>query len=383
MFITIINALRKPGFKHIKPFRILYLGPCFMKTNAKKIRNTCCSLLSCFLIISCGKEQENGQQQEENQAIQVRAALVEADSFARTVSTTANLLPFEQVDIKAPVAGNVLAIYFKEGERVGKGEQLIRIDDRSWRAQLQGLQAQLERARSELERNQELIEREGISREELEQAEAQVRNLEAQAKELRVNIQLANVKAPLSGQLGMRDFSLGDYLQQGQTITQLVQKDRLRVDFTIPAEYAPHVRQDQEMTVIASATGDTLQALVYAISPAISLNSREIRIRGLLDNREGQFIPGDFAQVQLNITQKEEALLIPAEAVLPEAETHVVFKAQNGRAMRQEVSLGLRTPSRIQILEGLSQGDTVLITGLMQVEDSSRIEVEALKERAL
>lgn len=308
---------------------------------------------------------------------------MEASSFTRSISSTANLLPFEQVELKAPVAGNVMAIYFEEGQQVEKGARLIRIDDRHWRAQLQGLEAQLERATSEFERNQQLIAREGISEEALEQAEAAVRELEAQVRELQVNLQLANVRAPMGGVVGMRDFSLGDYLTLGQTITQLVQKDQLRVDFTVPAEYAAHLTEGQKINVIANASGDTAVAEIYAINPAINLRSRQIQLRALLENKEGGFIPGDFATVQLEITEEDEALLIPAEAVVPEVDSHVVYKLKNGRAVKQEVVLGVRSESEIQIMEGLAEGDTVLLTGLMQVEDGQQVQVDTLKEKAL
>lgn len=346
-------------------------------------------LLTCFmyalLLLSAGAcKQDNASEGEpERTATKVEATRVEASSFTRSISSTANLLPLEQVELKAPVAGNVMSIYFEEGQQVEKGARLIRIDDRHWRAQLQGLEAQLERATSEFERNQQLIEREGISQEALEQAEAAVRELEAQVRELQVNIQLANVRAPMGGVVGMRDFSLGDYLTQGQTITQLVQKDQLRVDFTVPAEYAAHLTEGQTINVIASASGDTAVAEIYAINPAINLRSRQIQVRALLENKEGGFIPGDFATVQLEITEEDEALLIPAEAVVPEVDSHVVYKLKNGRAVKQEVALGVRTESEIQIMEGLTEGDTVLLTGLMQVEDGQQVQVDTLKEKAL
>lgn len=344
---------------------------------------TCYVCVLLLLAASACEQEKAPEGDNERTAVKVEATRVELSSFTRSISSTANLLPFEQVELKAPVAGNVMAIYFEEGQQVEKGERLIRIDDRHWRAQLQGLQAQLNFAESELERNRQLIEREGISQEALEQAEAQVRELEAQLRELQVNIQLANVNAPMSGVVGMRDFSLGDYLTQGQTITQLVQKDKLRVDFTVPAEYAFRLEEGQEIKVIASASGDTAVAEIYAINPAINLDSRQIQLRALLENREGNFVPGGFAEVQLEITEDDEALLIPAEAVVPEVDTHVVYKIKNGRAIKQEVSLGVRTESEVQIMEGLAEGDTILLTGLMQVEDDQPVQVDTLKEHAL
>lgn len=342
--------------------------------------------IALLLLLAAACKQDSGAEEGEEERsgpIRVKGALVESTAFSSTLTSTANLLPFEQVDLKAPVAGKVMAIYFKEGQEVQKGDRLLRIDDRQWRAQLQGLQAQLSTAESTLQRNEELMEREGISREALEQSQAETTNLQAQIQELRVRIDLANVQAPFSGAVGMRNFSLGDYLSQGQTLTRLVQKDSLRVDFSLPSEYADKLAVGQKIKVVPNASGDTARATIYAINPAINRQSREIQLRARLNNKESEFIPGDFAEVVIEVTESENALLIPAESVIPEADSHIVYRVKNGKAVKQEVRLGRRTETEIQILEGLSDGDTVLLTGLMQVEDGSEVEVKELTDSAL
>ncbi|MEK6480990.1 efflux RND transporter periplasmic adaptor subunit [Catalinimonas sp. 4WD22] len=349
-----------------------------MKTNSY-------TYILCFLylLLSSCNQQEERQQTQQQQVLEVDAHLVEARQLNNTVSSTANLLPYEEVQLRAPVAGNVLRIYFKEGQQVEQGELLLKIDDRQLRAQREGLQAQLSSAQKELQRNEELLNIEGTSQEAVDQIRATVSNLQAQINELNVQINLANVNAPFDGQIGMRNFSQGAYLAQGDAITQLVQSNLIRVDFNLPAQYLPYLEEGQAVKVIDNSGLDTAQAVIYAINPLISAASRSIQLRAKLENDSLKFTPGNFAQVEVSLALDPQALMVPAEAVQPERDGHIVYKVQNGLALKQPVSMGIRTESRVQIAQGLHAGDTILITGLMQVSDSTEVEVRSLKEKAL
>ncbi|MFW5657753.1 MAG: efflux RND transporter periplasmic adaptor subunit, partial [Bacteroidota bacterium] len=243
---------------------------------------------------SCKQEQEQGQ---DTQQRKVDAVIVNPSSLSVMVTSTGDLLPNEQVEIKAPVSGNVMSIHFEEGTFVRKGENLITIDDRSWKAQLEGLKAAHASAVSELNRKEALLDIEGASTEEVEQARATVKNLQAQINELNIMIDLASVKAPFSGQVGMRDFSLGAYLQQGTSITTLAQTNPIKVDFTIAAKYASKISVGQQVKITSPTNNDTTIATVYAIDPVINLSNRSLQIRALLANKEHQLIPGDFIRV--------------------------------------------------------------------------------------
>ena len=178
------------------------------------------------IIWSCGGTEKDAQQDPGN--LQVKGFKVTAQPFNSEVKTTATIMANEQVELKAPIAGQVLAIYFDEGAKVKKGQQLIRMDDRSWKAQLVGVQAALENAQKDYERKKQLLAVEGSSQGEVDNSFSTVETLKSQAEQLKVNIDLANVKAPFSGVLGMRDFSEGAFLSQGQVITSLTAIDKLK-----------------------------------------------------------------------------------------------------------------------------------------------------------
>jgi membrane fusion protein, multidrug efflux system len=325
------------------------------------------------ILISC--RQNQGEVLNPARVISVEAFRVHPEKYSVSIRATGNLMSFEETELRTPVSGNVLNIHFQEGQYVNRGALLVEIDNRSWSAQKKGLEAQLAFAESDLTRKKDLIHIEGVSQEELEQSHAQVSNLNAQIEELDVMIDLAHIRAPFSGRLGMRNFSPGTYLSQGEIITRLVQSHILKVSFSVPARYASLVRKDQEVKIISSASADTAFAVIYAIDPTISTASRSLQIRALLDNKDQRYVAGDFAQVIYEVEQVEEALLVPAESVIPELNTQVVYLAKDGKAVRREIATGSRTHDRVQVLNGISAGDYVLTTGLMEIRDGDQIEI--------
>ncbi len=333
--------------------------------------------LNLLFLVSCGGKENPGQ--EGPSATRVDGYKVTPGDHSVKIRATGDLLSFEEVELKAPLSGNVLNIHFREGEYVNQGDLLIEIDHRSWSARKRGLEARLVSAESELRRRKDLLEIEGVSQEEVEQTQAEVDNLKAQIEELEVNIDLARVRAPFSGRVGLRDFSPGAFLSQGDIITRLVQTDKIKVNFRIPAKYAALANNDKEVKIISSASGDTAVAVIYAADPMISPSSRTLQVRALLDNEHRGFVAGDFAQVLFEVEQNPDALMVPAESVVPELNNQVIYIARNGKAKKLEVETGSRTRDMVHVLNGLTPGDTVLTTGLMEIRDGDRIEIRELK----
>lgn len=314
--------------------------------------------------------------------IEAEGFRAEPTTYSVTIRSTGELLSWEEVELRAPVAGNVLNIHFREGQQVNKGASLVQIDSRTWVAQKRGLEAQLESSAGELRRRQRLLEIEGASQEIVDQAMAAVSDLEARLEELNVRIDLAHVRAPFHGRLGMRDISPGAYLMQGDLITLLVQSDKIRVNFDIPSRYASLAKVDMPVKVIASSANDTLTATIYAVEPVISADSRSLNVRAVIDNKENMLIPGDFAQIVFETAIDEQALMVPAEAIIPELNRQVVYLSKNGIATRREVETGTRTQNMVHIIDGIAPGDTVLVTGLMEVRDGSPARITQLKQEA-
>jgi len=305
--------------------------------------------------------------------LQVEAIIAVPQRFENKFIATANILPYEEVELRAPVSGTVLSIHFNEAQFVKEGQLLVRIDDRTWKAQIKGLEVQLGAAKSDLKRKTELLKVEGVSEEEVEQSRASVDALQARIDELNVNVSLANIKAPFDGKVGLRNFSIGYYMSQGQVITELVQTQKLKIDFNLASRYLSEVKVGTKVNVMSAK--DTLVAEVYAISPVVNETSRTAQVRALINNNTKGFIPGDFAEVEVRLNVDNEALVVPTDVIIPELNAQTLYVFKNGRAMRTEVLLGTRTDTEVQILSGLNPGDTVLTTGLLQVKDLTPVEI--------
>jgi len=330
-----------------------------------------------FIIISCGKKNEKNQSRSSSGPnLMVEAVIIKPVKLDDKVYVTANLLSYEEVELKAPVTGTVLSINFQEGQYIRKGQSLIQIDDRNWKAQIKGARAQLVNAKNELERKTELIKVGGASQQDIDNAQATVNSLEAQIEQLSVYVTLANVVAPFDGKVGMRNFSLGSFLTQGQTITVLAQSRKLKVDFNLSSRYLDKIRVGHKVSVISSS--DTAEAVVYAINPTVSTSSRTIQIRALIDNNSKNFVPGDFAEVIIPVNIDENALVVPSNCIVPELNSQTVYFYKNKRAVRKEIVPGIQNEKIVQILEGISPGDTIITTGLVQIKDQMMVQISKI-----
>jgi membrane fusion protein (multidrug efflux system) len=331
-----------------------------------------------FLPVSCKTKKSESTPRNSASGLIVDVIIVKPVRLEENVFATANLLSFEEVEIKAPVTGTVLAINFQEGQYVKKGQVLLKIDDRNWKAQIKGATAQLINAKNELSRKKELVKVGGASQQDVDNAQAAVNALEAQIEQFSVYVSLANIVAPFEGKVGMRNFSLGSFLSQGQTITVLAQAEKLKVDFNISSRYLDKVQVGNMIYVISSS--DTLEASIYAINPTVSQTSRTIQIRALIDNNSKNFMPGDFAEVVVPVKTEADALVVPANCIVPELNAQIIYFYKNGRTLRREIIPGIRTDKVVQILTGLSPGDTVITTGLVQIKDKMPVQIGNISE---
>ncbi|MEJ2594255.1 MAG: efflux RND transporter periplasmic adaptor subunit [bacterium] len=329
-------------------------------------------------LFSCNQNRNTKNSGAYNSTLLVDAVVVQPQVFKTEIKTNSNLLAFEQVEIKAPVSGTILAIYIKEGQVVKKGQPIIKIDDRSWKAELKGLKALLLSAEADLDRKRELLPVEGASQQDIDEATAKVDELEAQIDQLNVNIDLANVEAPFDGKVGMRDFSVGTYLSQGQAIMELAQSWKLKVDFNMswklkvdfnmPGRYRNQLKPGKNIRVIYG--NDTIESPIYAVSPVADKSSRMINVRALINNNSLNFVPGDYAEVIIPLNINDSALVVPTDCVVPELNNQTVFLYKAGKAKRTVVELGSRNDTRVEILHGIHAGDTILSSGLLQVKDN-------------
>lgn len=333
-------------------------------------------VLSGICITGCG---EKSAPAATNQlpALRVKAEIAQARALDATYLTTAEILPYESVEIRTPVAGTVLNIAFKEGQYVQEGASIVRMDDRAWIAELSGVSTQLAGLKKELDRREKLLEIEGASEEEIDRLRTQIAQLESDKQQLELQISLANVKAPFSGVLGVRNFSTGAYLTQGAPVTTLTQVNKLKAEFRLPDAFEEAANTGFVARIVAGK--DSLTAVVYASEPVIERTTRMRLVRAEINQPSG-VLPGAFAEARLSKKTNASNVVIPTQALIPGVENQTVFLYRSGKVLAQPVTPGLRDQTHCEILTGIVPGDTIITTGILLLRDGADVAIESLND---
>lgn len=328
-----------------------------------------------FILSSCSSNKSRSENAKKQDMQEVEIFIATPTSIVNEIYTTGTILADEQIDIKAPIPGQIMSINFKEGQNVRQGQLLIKIDDRDWKAQLTALQVKLAKAKKDLDRTQELYIINGASLQDVENLQTNIADLQAQIDQLKVNIDYANITAPFAGKIGLRNISVGAYVSAGQYITTLVKANPIKIDFQVPAEYIGQIKEGQNVQAISKSTNDTIYAKIYAFDPGISTTSRNLNVRAIADNSRNKFRPGDFLEVRVMLGKIENAIMLPAESIIPNLDKQVVYLYKNGKVSQTAVETGLRTDSTIYIVKGIKTGDTIITTGLLQLRPGMNVKV--------
>ncbi|MGH8848669.1 MAG: efflux RND transporter periplasmic adaptor subunit, partial [Polaromonas sp.] len=260
-------------------------------------------------------------------------------------------------------------------QRVRKGQLLVQFDDQLPQAQIQQSQAELSIAQANQKRNQELVAQNFISQRSLDESAASLQVAQAKLALAKATAARLKIVAPFDGIAGIRQVNVGDYLKDGADIVNIEDIDAIYVDFRLPERFQAKVKRGQTALLdIDALPGRHYTAQIQAIDPLIDANGRSVGVRGCIDNRELQLRPGMFARVNTVFGVKGNARVIPEEAIVPQGGRQFVIKLLKGpdeqtrTTQRVEVKVGLRSPGKVEILEGLEPGETVVTTGQQRVQ---------------
>lgn len=313
-----------------------------------------------------------------SQALQASGYVLVPTLMNELIYSTGTLLPDEEVDLAFETAGKVVGIYFDEGRSVKKGELMAKINDKPLQAQLLKLQAQQKLVQEREFRQRQLLDRDAISRESYDQVATELQSIEADIMLIEARIAETELRAPFDGVVGLRMLSEGAYATTQTNIVRLVKTRPLKIQFSIPERYAGDIKPGFPITFIVDGFPNPFSAHVYAIDPKVEINTLTIGVRALYPNSGEELKPGRYASVRARLSEIENAVSIPTEALIAEMEGEKVFIYENGRAKEVKVEIGLRTESHIQIREGLNFGDTLLTSAILQLREGIPVQLDTL-----
>ncbi|GAB4184500.1 MAG: efflux RND transporter periplasmic adaptor subunit [Thalassobaculales bacterium] len=322
--------------------------------------------------------------------VQVLTAPAKVGRIEQKMEAVGTARSNEAITVTAKDAGRVSVIHFTEGAYVEKGALLLEQDSSERRADMEQARSQRESARASredvkvrLDRAKQLRATGNVTEARLDELEAQYRAADAlfNAAEARLRAteaRLADMKvtAPFAGRVGLRLVSPGALVQPGTAVTTLDDVAKIKVEFALPEVAMGQIRPGLPITATAAAYADRAFAgTISVIDTRIDPVTRSFRVNAEFDNRDEILRPGMFLAIGLTLSAKENAVLVPEEAVVPLGSSMFVFVVADGRAERREVTLGIRRQGEIEILSGVAGGEQVVVQGVQKVRDKQPVQV--------
>lgn len=351
--------------------------------------NLILNLVFCFALFSCGgsdDKQAAGQQRGgaaggaggQRQAVRAEAITVASSTLLDNIEVPGTIVANESTEIHPEVAGLITGIYFREGATVGKGTTLFKLNDADLQAQLRKLRVQANIATQNENRSSELLKIGGISRQDYENTQLQVSNTSADIAVTQAQIAKTVVRAPFSGKVGLRMVSVGAYVTPASVMTTISQVGQMKIDFTVPEKYIPQIKNGQVVTFTIAGNNAKYAARVSATESNVTENTRALQVRAIVQGSTTSLTPGTFAKVQLSFDPDPNAIVVPTQAVVPQARGKKVYVYNNGVAKFVDVTTGIRDSVNVQITSGLKAGDTVLLTGLLSLRPDGKVALSKL-----
>ncbi len=272
------------------------------------------------------------------------------------------------VMLRPEVSGRIASLEFSDGQRVRRGQLLVQLDDTLQQAQLKQAEAQASIARTNLQRNRELVAQNFVSQSAVDQSAAVLEVAEAQVALSKAQLARMRIVAPFDGMAGIRNVSLGDYVKDGADLVNIEDLSQVLVDFRLPERFIAQVKPGQTVEVSLDALpGRAFTGRIDALDSVIDANGRSLLVRARLDNPGGVLKSGLFARTRIVFSRRENAMVVPEEALVPMGGKQYIYKVgegPNGKvSSRIEARIGLRLPGKVEVLEGLSAGDLVVTAG--------------------
>lgn len=339
-------------------------------------------LLSCIILLNCGKKDpETGTKSQvpNSKDVKAEAYIVKERPLDENLKIPGSLLAFEETEIHPEVSGKIVSLNIKEGNNVSKGTLLAKIYDEDLQAQLRKLKVQLQIAENNEKRQAELLNVKAIGQQEYNTNLLEVNNLKADIEILQTNIRKTQIVAPFSGRLGFRNISLGAYVTPQTVLTSISQIDQLKLEFSLPEKYINDISIGQSITFTTADAGKRFAAKIFATESSVEANTRNLKVRALVNIHDKRLTPGAFAEVSISMKQRKNALMVPSQAVIPQARDKKIIIYKNGVANFKSVTLGIRDSANVEVLTGLTKGDTIITTGLMSIKPGSQLKLTSIK----
>jgi len=302
------------------------------------------------------------------------------------INAIGSLKPVNGADLSVEVAGIVNEVSFDSGGDVAAGAPLIRLIDADDVAKLHTLEAQRELWQANFRRDQAQIQRQLISQAQFDITASNLKALDAQIAEQRAIVAKKTLRAPFAGHLGIRNVNVGQYVSPGTPVATLQALDPIFLDFFLPQQVLERVKVGQTLSLTVDTYPDeTFSGKITTIDPKVDAATRNVQVRATIPNPQRKLLPGMYATAQLVTGTKERHLTLPQSAItfnpygsmvyLVEEQTDAAGKTALV-AKQTVVTTGDTRGDQIAVLLGLKEGDRVVSSGQMKLQNGSTVTID-------
>lgn len=307
--------------------------------------------------------------------VPVDVYVVGREAIENQIFASGTVLPNEEVNLMSEISGRLVKLDIQEGATIQKGQLIAKINDRDLKAQLQKVEYNKNLSEKIEARQKKLLNVEAINLEEYDITSNNLRILDAERELIEAQLEKTEIRAPFSGRIGLKYISEGAYMAPGTPIVTIVQSNPIKIDFTVPEKYAPNMRNGNIVKFNLDGDPSTYHARILAVDPKVDENLRTLKVRATAQNPYNRFVPGMFVKVLADLDANKSAMMIPTEAIVPVLKGKKVFVVKNGKAQEVMVTTGLRTDKKIQVIEGLQPGDSLITSGIIAIKPNSAVRV--------
>ena len=317
----------------------------------------------------------------------VTTAVPHTETWETVLTSVASLVAVQGVMVSAELAGKVVNIAFEPGTMVKAGDLLVQQDISAETAQLRSAEATVALTKITLERARKLLSQKTSSQAEYDNADAQYKQALGQADNIRALIAKKTIRAPFSGELGIRLVNLGQILSAGDAIVSLQALDPIFVNFSLPQQQLARIKTGLTVRVKTDALpGQVVEGTITAINPEVEKATRNIVVQATVKNTQQRLRPGMFATATVVLPEQQTVLAIPVTAVLNAPYSDSVFIVEDdkndknsppARVVRQQfVRLGERRGDFVAVTSGLKEGETVVSTGAFKLRNGQAVTID-------
>jgi len=352
-----------------------------------------CMLTIASVVLAGGCKNNNsqvsGNKQQDAKVFPVEVTRAAYENVQHTLEAVGSFFPEDEVKVGAEVEGTIKKLSVDEGAIVKKGDLLLEIDDEKFRLEVEESAAmlteglrKLDNARATLNRMTRLYKEGVIGEQNYDDTktqtlliEANVENIKARLNRFKKSLKDTRVMAPIDGVVSERKVSVGEYVKVGAELFKIVDSNPLKLAFTIPENSAGEIKIGQSVQVQPRAFADkTFQGKIYFINPKVDIETRTVEVKAWVDNPEYTLKPGFYVNVK-TLLEERKSMVLPESSVLVREGKSLVMSVVNNAIQYKQVTPGVRFDGKVEILDGITVEDKVVLSGRSEIYEGTRVEV--------